>query len=152
MPCSCLWCTTGLNSRRHGFHEPCYKWARKCWSELAQNWNIFGTSSYWARVKQFKITSGGASLYCMPFISIFRRFQNCENWLLGLSCHVCLSVCPFAWKNTAVTGRIFMKFDIWTFFRKPVAKIQVSLKSDKNGEYFTRKNSYIYDNSSLNSC
>jgi len=26
------------------------------------------------------------------------------------------SVCPSAWSNSAPTGRIFMKFDIWVFF------------------------------------
>jgi len=28
------------------------------------------------------------------------------------------------------------KFDIWVFFEKPVEKIQVSLKSDKNNGYY----------------
>ena len=27
----------------------------------------------------------------------------------------CLSVCPSVWNNSALTGRIFMKFDIWVF-------------------------------------
>ena len=49
---------------------------------------------------------------------------------------VCLSVCPSAWNNSAPTGRIFMKFDIWVLF-EIVEKIQVSLKSDKNNGYFT---------------
>ena len=31
-----------------------------------------------------------------------------------------------------LVGRIFMKFDIWVFFEKIVAKIPVSLKLDKN--------------------
>jgi hypothetical protein len=31
-------------------------------------------------------------------------------------CHVCLSVCPFIWNNSAPTGRIFMIFDICEFF------------------------------------
>ena len=50
---------------------------------------------------------------------------------------VCLSVCPSAWNNSAPTGRIFMKFDIKSIFRKSVEKIRVSLKSDKNNGYFT---------------
>jgi len=29
--------------------------------------------------------------------------------------HVCLSVRPSAWNNSAPTGRIFIKFDIWDF-------------------------------------
>jgi hypothetical protein len=63
---------------------------------------------------------------------------------------VCLSVCPSAWNNSAPKERIFMKFDIWGFF-KSVEKIQVSLKSDKNNGYFTLRPMYIYDNVSLNS-
>jgi len=34
-------------------------------------------------------------------------------------------------------------------FRKPVQKIQASLKSDKNNGYFTRRRIYIYDYISL---
>ena len=41
-----------------------------------------------------------------------------------------------AWKNSAPTEWIFMKFDIWVFFRKSVEQIQVSLKSDKNNGHF----------------
>jgi hypothetical protein len=36
-------------------------------------------------------------------------------------------------------------------FRKSVEKMQVSLKSDKNNGYFTRRPMYIYDDISLNS-
>ena len=39
---------------------------------------------------------------------------------------------PFVWNNSIATGRISMKFDVWVFFRKCVAKIQVSLKPDQN--------------------
>jgi hypothetical protein len=45
--------------------------------------------------------------------------------------------CPSVWNNSAPTGQIFMKFDIWIFFEKYVEKIQVPLKSDKNKGYFT---------------
>ena len=37
-----------------------------------------------------------------------------------------------AWENSAPTGRIFLKLDIWVFLKKAVEKIQVQLKSDKN--------------------
>jgi hypothetical protein len=57
----------------------------------------------------------------------------------------------FVWKNSAPTGRIFMKFDILSVFRKCVRKIQVSLKSDKNIGYFARSIMSIYDNISRNS-
>ena len=53
--------------------------------------------------------------------------------------HVRPSVRLTAWNNSAPTGRIFTKFDIWVFFEKTVENIQVglSLKSDKNKGYFT---------------
>jgi hypothetical protein len=47
------------------------------------------------------------------------------------------SYLPSVWKNSAPTGRIFMKFHICIFFRTSVEKIQVSLISDKNNGYFT---------------
>jgi hypothetical protein len=50
--------------------------------------------------------------------------QNCEMRLLGSSY---LSVRPSARNNSAATGRIFTKFDIWL----SIKNIQVSLKSDK---------------------
>jgi hypothetical protein len=37
------------------------------------------------------------------------RSQNCEKRLLASAC---LSVCPSAWNNSAVTGWILIKFDI----------------------------------------
>ena len=44
-----------------------------------------------------------------------------------------------AWNKSSPTGRIFMKCGILSvfFFRKSVAIIRVSLKSDKNNEHFT---------------
>ena len=66
----------------------------------------------------------------------FRCLQKCRQWLLALSC---LSVCLSAWNNLAPSGRIFIKFDISRSFWKSVQKIQVSLKSDKNNRYFTRR-------------
>jgi hypothetical protein len=50
---------------------------------------------------------------------------------------------PSALNNSAHTGTIFVKFYIWVFFEKYVAKFQVSLKSDKNNGYFTWRPIYI---------
>ena len=47
-----------------------------------------------------------------------------------------LSVRLSAWNSSAPTGRNFMTY-VWALFRKPVEKIQISLKSDKNNWYFT---------------
>ena len=35
------------------------------------------------------------------------------------------SVCLFAWNNSAPTGGIYMKFDIWVFFRNLLRKFKV---------------------------
>jgi hypothetical protein len=74
--------------------------------------------------------------------------QNCEKQLLVSSR---LSVCLSACNNSAQTGRIFMKFDIWVFFEKLSKKFKVSLKSDKNNRYFTWSPVYIFDHTSLSS-
>ena len=59
------------------------------------------------------------------------------------------SVCLSIWNESAPSGRIFMKFDIWEFFEN-LEKIQVWLKFDKNKGYFTWRSMYICDNVSLN--
>ena len=40
-----------------------------------------------------------------------------------------------AWNNSASSGRIFMKFDIWVFFETSVEKIKVLLKCRHLGLY-----------------
>jgi len=47
---------------------------------------------------------------------ILGAFENCEKLLLASSClSVHLSVRPSVRMDPAITGRIFMKFDIWVF-------------------------------------
>ena len=58
---------------------------------------------------------------------------------------VLASLCPSVLLNGFLWNLIFR------FFRKPVEKIQVSLKSDNNNGYFTWRRFHIYDNMSLNS-
>jgi hypothetical protein len=84
-------------------------------------------------------------------------FENCEKQLLASSClsvrlsvrrSVRLCIC------TEQLGSHQTDFDeTWhlSFFRKSVEKIYVSLKSDKNNGYFTRRSLDIFDNISLNS-
>ena len=41
------------------------------------------------------------------------RSQNCEKWLIASSILlVCPPICPSAWNKSALTGRIFMRFNI----------------------------------------
>ena len=77
------------------------------------------------------------------------RSQNCEKRL---------------WASSYLSVRLYIRIEKlgshWTDFcgtwhlriaRKSVEKIQVSLKSDKNDVYFTRRPLHIYDSVSLNS-
>jgi hypothetical protein len=61
---------------------------------------------------------------------------------------VCLSPSVLV-NDSAPTVPFVMKFGIW-IFRKPIAKIQVRLKSDKYDGHCTWTLVYIYDNISLN--
>ena len=54
-------------------------------------------------------------------VAVFRRFRKIgEKWMLIVVMSVRLS----AWKNSAPTGRIFIKFDIGMFFEISVEKTQ----------------------------
>jgi hypothetical protein len=62
---------------------------------------------------------------------IFRHVRNIAKSICQF-CQIC-PVSSFAWINSAPTGRILMKLDIWAFFfyfQKYVKKVQVLLKSD----------------------
>ena len=68
--------------------------------------------------------------------------------LLSLLLFVRQSVRPSAWNNSVPSGRTFMIFDIWGFFRKSVEKIHLS---DMNNRYFTWRLMYVNDYASLTS-
>ena len=51
---------------------------------------------------------------------------------------VVVAVCPSVCNNSAPTGQIFMKFDIWVFFEYLLRKFRISLKSEKNNGCFAR--------------
>jgi hypothetical protein len=61
------------------------------------------------------------------------------------------SVCPPHGTNPSSSVRIFMKFDIWVFFRKFVKNIHVSLKLGENNDYFTWRIVRIVNHTSLSS-
>ena len=63
----------------------------------------------------------------------FAKLQNCEKRILASSF---LFVRPFAWNNSAPTGRIFMKFDIWGIFENLLRKLSfIEIWQEKR--YFT---------------
>jgi len=60
-----------------------------------------------------------------PFLGAFAKMRK-------VTVSFVMYVHLFAWSDSAPTGRIFMKFNIYIFFRNSVEKIRDSLKSDKN--------------------
>ena len=64
-----------------------------------------------------------------PAVSMCVCLEACSQNLRKATTSIVTSV---RWNNSAPTGPIFMKFDIWGFFRIIVEKIKVPLKSDKN--------------------
>lgn len=74
---------------------------------------------------------------CLCCIQALRALAKLRKTPISFVMSVCPSVGPFAWNKSAPTERIFVKIDIWVFFRRSVGKIQVSLISDRNNRYFT---------------
>jgi len=70
------------------------------------------------------LASGLLSAIYAVFRHVY-KYANSDNLL----CHVCL--CPFAWKNSATAGGIFMKSDM-RIFKRFAEKTQILLISDKN--------------------
>jgi hypothetical protein len=60
-----------------------------------------------------------------------------------------ISVCPSKWNNSARTGRIFMKFDIWMFFENMSRKFKFHYNIIRMTDSFPPL--YICDNISLKS-
>jgi len=95
-----------------------------------------------------KSQESNASKCPSSFLGAFTEFRKAT---MSFVMSVCPSVSPSAWNNSAPTGRIFVKVDIWIFFPKSVEKVQGSLQSNKNNGYFTWISIYIFDNISLSS-
>ena len=55
-------------------------------------------------------------------VPVVRRIRKIAKKRLLTSSH--MSICLSAWNNSAPTGRIFMKFDIWVFFENLSRKLQ----------------------------
>ena len=66
------------------------------------------------------------------------------SFVMSVRLSNCMGKLGFHWKNF---------HEIWylIIFRKSVEKIQISLKSDKNNEYFTWWSIYVFDHISLKS-
>jgi hypothetical protein len=83
-------------------------------------------------------------LHLTHFLVAFAKLQKVTVSLVT-------SVRLSAWNNSAPTGRIFMKFDIWVYFENMSGELQASLKPYKNDRYFTWRSVCIFGHISLSS-
>ena len=74
--------------------------------------------------------------------------QNCGKRLLAYSC---LSVCPPAWNNSALTGRIFMKSNMYGFFRKSLKKSSFTKIGQECWVLYMKTNIHFYHISLISS-
>jgi len=77
-----------------------------------------------ASLMEFSESALSFDISCQ-FLEVFAKFQKTT---IIFDTSVCLS----ARNSSAPNGRIFIKNFIFEYFRKSVAKVQVSLKPDKN--------------------
>ena len=68
--------------------------------------------------------------------TLLETFAELRKSTSSFVVHVRPFVYHSAWKYSTPTGRIFMKFYIWIYFRKSVAEVQDSLRPGKNNGYY----------------
>ena len=92
------------------------------------------------------VRSEGLIVFCVEAWQSWDAYAELRKATISFD----IPVRPSGWNYSASTGRIFVKFHIWIFFRS-VEKIPFSLKSDKNNRYFTCRTINIFNNISLSS-
>jgi hypothetical protein len=76
----------------------------------------------------------------MPFMGVWGAFARLREATVSFVMPVCPSVLsdrPSAWNNSILNEKNLMKFVISIFFESLSRNSKISLKPDKNKEYFT---------------
>jgi hypothetical protein len=85
----------------------------------------------WSRMRK-KLNRGKVLLYnCKIFFQYWGTSTRLQKATISFVVSVCLSVCPFAWNNSAPTRMIFTKFYIWAFFENLSKSLKISLSLTK---------------------
>jgi hypothetical protein len=95
--------------------------------------------SAWGKYWDSMYISNASSLPGRNVICFIKRVHKITK-----SDYLLRHVCHSAWNNSAPTGRISVNCDIRVVFENLSRKFMVSLKSDKNKEYFTWNQIYIF--------
>ena len=99
------------------------------------------------RVKSLTQKKKEKNAFC-PHRAVMLRFLCTFAKITISDCHfrhVCPSVRPSAWNNSAPTGRIFMKFDMSIFFPPKICRENQSfIKNLTRIKGFTREPMYIF--------
>jgi hypothetical protein len=83
------------------------------------------------------------NILCIITACVHWSDRRC-NYKIAKSKYELCRVCLYGTAQLPL-GRFFVTFDIWVFFWRSVEKIQILLKSDKNGGNFTWRHIYISD-------
>ena len=132
-----LYCPTWPDLRVTPFNAVSFPKLLTCF-RCSQNLSTLHLGCWWVLWQfrlphsQFSSSSGSARqdltwrwvahkiLIFLSFNICRRVRQICRQRLLASSC---LS-CPSAWNTSAITGRIFVKFDFWVFFENNFRKLK----------------------------
>ena len=113
--------------------------------------NLTDSMSSWTRQRfpfiRFNFKLKSTRCFTMLYVRFQALSQNCEKLLLALWCP---SVRSHGTTRLSLEG-LWINLMFRFFFQSLSRKLKVSLNSDKNNGYFTRRHFYIYDNISLNS-
>jgi hypothetical protein len=60
----------------------------------------------------------------VPLFRSVRKFSRSDHQIRYVCLSVCPSIRPYAWKNSASAGQIFIKFEIWGLFENLSRKLK----------------------------
>ena len=85
----------------------------------------------------------GVNMYCTLLLPLGGNPIAVNKYIISYQImEQSLSIRPSPWNNSAPTGRIFMKFDIWVFFENLLSKFKC-LNSNKSDGYLTWRVPYM---------
>ena len=95
------------------------------------------------RIKNAIVASCWTYCTTINFLRVRKIAKTTTSFFMSVCLSVCLSVCQSARNNLTPTEREFHEISYMSIFGKSVKILQVSLKSETNNGYFTRRPIHI---------